>query len=79
VLLKSSIGDRSLATYDLPYAQEHLDELFQKARTGEDVIIARRDGRSCQLLPLADVQDEAPASNVFEVLDSGLEGSLVPA
>ena len=68
-----------MATYELPYAKEHLEELFQEARAGEDVIIVRQDGRSCQLLPLADVKDEAPASNMFEIADTGLEGSLVPA
>ena len=50
-----------MATYDLPYAQEHLDELFQEALTVEDVIIVRADGRSCQLVPLANVQDVALA------------------
>jgi len=68
-----------MATYQLPYAEEHLAELFEEARTGEDVIIVRIDGRSCQLLPLADVKGEAPLSHTFEIPDAGLAGSLVPA
>jgi antitoxin (DNA-binding transcriptional repressor) of toxin-antitoxin stability system len=38
-----------MAAYDLPYAQEHLTELFEEACNGEDVIIVRSDARSCQL------------------------------
>lgn len=68
-----------MATYDLPYAQEHLAELFQEARTGEDVIIVRRDGRSCQLLPLADVKQEAPQSSALEIPDIGFGGVFAPA
>ena len=68
-----------MATYDLPYAQEHLQELFEEARNGEDVTIVRSDGRSCQLLPLADVKDEAPDAGEWKI--SALEplGSAVPA
>ncbi len=47
---------KAMATYRLPYAEEHLAELFEEARNGEYVIIMRFDGRSCQLLPLADVK-----------------------
>ncbi len=68
-----------MTTYDLDYAQEHLAELFQDARTGEDVIIVRLDGRSCQLLPLADVKEEAPSSTKFEIPHLEMGGSLVPA
>jgi hypothetical protein len=68
-----------MPTYELPYAQEHLEELFQEARTGEDVIIVRFDGRSCQLLPLADVKNEAPLAGEFKIPDLDLGGSLVPA
>ena len=70
---------KGMATYDLPYAQKHLDELFEEARTGEDVIIVRSDGRSCQLLPLADVKEEAPLAEKFKIRDLELPGSLVPA
>jgi antitoxin (DNA-binding transcriptional repressor) of toxin-antitoxin stability system len=58
-----------MATYDLPYAQEHLDELFQEARTGEEVIIVRADGRSCQLVPLAEAKDEAAMAEESESPD----------
>ncbi|MDQ2775167.1 MAG: hypothetical protein M3Y57_09665 [Acidobacteriota bacterium] len=68
-----------MATYHLPYAEEHLAELFEEARNGEDVIIVRFDGRSCQLLPLADVKSEAPLNEKFTVSDLELPGSLVPA
>jgi hypothetical protein len=37
------------------------------------------DGRSCQLLPLANVKSEAPLSEQFTVSDLELPGSLVPA
>jgi antitoxin (DNA-binding transcriptional repressor) of toxin-antitoxin stability system len=68
-----------MATYDLPYAQEHLDELFHDARTGEEVIIVRIDGRSCQLVPLAEVKDEAAMAEESESPDLGIPGVLVPA
>jgi hypothetical protein len=68
-----------MATYDLPYAQEHLTELFEEARNGEDVIIVRFDGRSCQLLPLADVKDEAPDAGEWKIADLEGFGSAVPA
>jgi hypothetical protein len=68
-----------MATYDLPYAPKHLDELFEEARTGEDVIIVRFDGRSCQLLPVADVKEEAPLAEEFKIQDLELPGSFVPA
>jgi hypothetical protein len=48
-----------MATYDLPYSQEH-DGAFREVRDVENVIIVRSDGRSCQLLPPADIKDEAP-------------------
>jgi hypothetical protein len=66
-----------VATYDLPYAKKHLEELFQEALVVEDVIIVRADGRSCQLLPLVDVKDEAPLSAESAIPD--LDGGLVPA
>ena len=68
-----------MATYELPYAQKHLDELFEEARTGEDVIIVRFDGRSCKLMPLAHVKDEEPSLLEFQIPDAELGGSLVPA
>ena len=69
----------TMSTYDLPYAQEHLDELFQEARTGEDVIIVRFDGRRCQLLPLGDVKEEAPVDEVSKIFDLGVGAEPVPA
>jgi hypothetical protein len=60
-------------------AKEHLEELFEEARTGEDVIIVRFDGRPCQLLPLADVKNEAPLREQFKMPDLELPSSLVPA
>jgi hypothetical protein len=70
---------KAMATYDLPYAQEHLQELFEEARNGEDVIIVRSDGRSCQLLPLGDVKDEAPDAGEWKISDLEPLGSAVPA
>ena len=57
-----------MATYDLPYAQEHLEELFHEALTVEDVIIVRDDGRSCQLLPLAGIKD-MPLAEESTIID----------
>jgi hypothetical protein len=68
-----------MPTYHLPYAQEHLEDLFEEARTGEVVIILRFDGRSCQLLPLADVKSRAPLTEKVAISDLELPGSLVPA
>lgn len=67
-----------MATYDLPYAEEHLTELFQEARTGEDVIIVRRDGRSCQLLPLANVKEEPLVSSKFKIPGFDHAGACIP-
>jgi antitoxin (DNA-binding transcriptional repressor) of toxin-antitoxin stability system len=67
-----------MPTYDLPYAKEHLDELFEEAHAGEEVIIVRSDGCSCRLLPLVDVMDEAPAAEEANIPD-WIPGSLVPA
>jgi hypothetical protein len=68
-----------MATFDLPYAQEHLEEIFHQARAGEDVIIVRFDGRSCQLLPLADIKEEAPLVGKSKISALELPGTLVPA
>ena len=68
-----------MATYDLPYAQEHLDELFQEALTVEDVIIVRSDGRSCQLLPVAAVLAEDPESEKRVLPDLVTGPVAVPA
>jgi hypothetical protein len=57
----------SMPTYDLKYAQEHLAKLFHQARLGEEVIIMREDGRSCELTPLAEVRNQQPSSNVIEI------------
>jgi antitoxin (DNA-binding transcriptional repressor) of toxin-antitoxin stability system len=69
----------AMRIYDLPYAQEHLAELFQEARTGEDVIIVRADGRRCQLLPLGDVKEKAPAEEESTIFGLGTGVAPVPA
>ena len=68
-----------MATYDLPYAKKHLDELFQEALTVEDVIIVRSDGRSCQLLPVATVLAEGPESEKRQLPDLVADPVAVPA
>jgi hypothetical protein len=69
-----------MPAYHVPYAQEHLEDLFEEARTGEVVIILRFDGRSCQLLPLADVKSRTPLTKKkVAISDLELPGSLVPA
>jgi len=70
-----------MPTYDLPYAREHLFELFNDARAGEEVIIVRADGRSCELTPLAEVkQEETIAIGVATIPDEGAgAGEVVPA
>ncbi len=68
-----------MPTYELRYAEEHLPELFQEARDGEDVIIVRFDGLSCQLLPIASVKGEETlrSETMFEL--PALGGELAPA
>jgi hypothetical protein len=68
-----------MATYELPYAEEHLTELFQEARTGEAVFIVRPDGRSCQLLPVADMKECAPVWKRFKISRLRFARSFVPA
>ena len=69
-----------MATYELHYAQEHLAELFNEARSGEEVIIVRADGRSCELTPLAEVKQDETIVATFEILEEAPgAGELVPA
>ena len=60
-----------MSTYDLPYAKQNLGDLFEEARSGEDVIIVRSDGLSCQLLPIADVKEAAQAEE-WKIADPDL-------
>jgi antitoxin (DNA-binding transcriptional repressor) of toxin-antitoxin stability system len=70
----------NMPTYELTYAQEHLAELFHDARSGEEVIIVREDGRSCELTPLAEVRSDEPSTATFAIpLDPEAAGGLVPA
>ena len=70
-----------MATFDLEYAREHLVELFHAARLGQEVVIMRDDGKSCELTPLAEI----PFREVSVVEDQVPEepaaspGGLVPA
>ena len=67
-----------MATYELHYAQEHLAELFDEARSGEEVIIVRAYGRSCELTPLAEVrQDETIVAAAVRTPEEA-PGELVP-
>jgi antitoxin (DNA-binding transcriptional repressor) of toxin-antitoxin stability system len=69
-----------MPTYDLPYAKEHLFELFNDARAGEEVIIVRADGRSCELTPLAEVKQEETIAIAATIPDETPDtGELVPA
>lgn len=69
-----------MAIYDLPYAQDHLVELFHEARLGEEVIIVRSDGKSCELTPIADVLQEEPLTESIPIpLEPLGSGDLVPA
>jgi len=69
-----------MPTYELPYAKEHLFELFNDARAGEEVIIVRADGRSCELTPLAEVkQDETIATAAGIPDEAPGAGEMVPA
>jgi hypothetical protein len=43
----------------------------EEARSGEDVIIVRSDGLSCQLLPIADVKEAAQAEE-WKIADPDL-------
>ena len=68
-----------MVIYQLVYAQDHLAELFEEARNGEDVIIHRSDGRRCQLLPIADVKDEEPVAEEALLPELGMAGIPAPA
>jgi hypothetical protein len=69
-----------MPTYDLPYAKEHLFELFNDARAGEEVIIVRADGRSCELTPLAEVKQDETLATAAAIPDVAPDvGEMVPA
>lgn len=69
-----------MANYELHFAQEHLAELFDEARSGQEVIIVRADGRSCELTPLAEVKQDETIAATFEIPEEPLgAGELVPA
>jgi hypothetical protein len=68
-----------MPTYELPYAAEHLGELFQQAHSGAAVIIVRIDGKSCQLLPTAEIPEVDIPPSELSVPDDSLTGGLVPA
>ena len=69
-----------MARYELHYAQEHLAELFHEARSGEEVIIVRADGRSCELTPLAEVKQDETIVAAFHIPEEApSDGDLVPA
>ncbi len=56
-----------MATYEWHYAQEHFAELFNEARSGEEVIIGRADGRSCELTSLAEVKQDETIVAAFNI------------
>ncbi len=69
-----------MPTYNLHYAQEHLAELFNEARSGEEVIIVRADGRCCELTPLAEVKQDETILAAFEIPEEAAgAGEMVPA
>ena len=69
-----------MPTYELHYAQQHLAQLFDEARSGEEVIIVRADGRSCELTPLAEVRQEETIVAAFNRPEEAPSpGELVPA
>jgi antitoxin (DNA-binding transcriptional repressor) of toxin-antitoxin stability system len=69
-----------MPNYELHYAKDHLFELFDAARSGEEVIIVRGDGKSCELTPLAEVRQDEPSAATFKIPDQSPEaGELVPA
>jgi len=70
-----------MATFDLEYAQEHLVELFHAARLGQEVVIMREDGKSCELTPLAEIPIRATSFAEAEAPEEpeATPGDLVPA
>lgn len=69
-----------MPNYELHYAKDHLLELFDAARSGEEVVIVRSDGRACELTPLAEVSQDEPAAATFELPNKLPDaGELVPA
>ncbi len=68
-----------MPTYDLPYAEEHLAELFEEARQGDEVLIVRSDGRACQLLPIAAVPTVTSELEELQLPDVAPGPVAVPA
>lgn len=70
-----------MATFALEYAQEHLVELFHAARLGQEVVIMREDGKSCELTPLAEIPLREVSVTEAETLEEpeAAAGGLVPA
>lgn len=70
-----------MATFALEYAQEHLVELFHAARLGQEVVIMREDGKSCELTPLAEIPLREITVAEAETVEEPEEatGGLVPA
>ena len=70
-----------MATFDLEYAQEHLLELFHAARLGQEIVIVREDGKSCELTPLAEIPVRETSFSEAEMPEEHEDapGDLVPA
>ncbi len=70
-----------MATFDLEYAQEHLIELFHAARLGQEIVIMREDGKSCELTPLAEIpiRDTSSVETALPEEPEVASGDLVPA
>jgi antitoxin (DNA-binding transcriptional repressor) of toxin-antitoxin stability system len=70
-----------MATFALEYAQEHLVELFHAARLGQEIVIMREDGKSCELTPLAEIPLREISVTEAETLEEpeAADGGLVPA
>lgn len=78
---KVVIYDSDMATFALEYAQEHLVELFHAARLGQEVVIVREDGKSCELTPLAEIPFREASIVDAEAPEEpeAATGGLVPA
>lgn len=70
-----------MATFALEYAQEHLTELFHAARLGQEVVIMREDGKSCELTPLAEIPIRETSFTQADTPEEpeAAPGDLVPA
>lgn len=56
--------------YDIKYASEHLDELTERAKRGEDVLITVPTRGAFRLLPISEAAHDVPPRRIPRVTDT---------